>query len=126
MAPASASPGPTGGVRRGAPPGGAPARLGAGARPAWGKTPVEGQLAALEGMRRQIGEPHPALELALRWLGGRVPPSERVVVVHGDYRLGNFIVDPARGLGAGLGWELSHLGDPGEDLGWVCMRFWRS
>ena len=99
--------------------------LGCLARPALGKTPVEGQLADLEGMLRQIGEPHPALELALRWLGGRVPPSERVVVVHGDYRLGNFIVDPARGLSAVLDWELSHLGDPGEDLGWVCMRFWR-
>ena len=48
-----------------------------------------------------------------------------MVVVHGDYRLGNFIVDPTHGLRAVLDWELSHLGDPGEDLGWVCMRFWR-
>jgi len=95
------------------------------ARPAVGKTPAEGQLVDLEGMLRQIGEPHPALELALRWLGRRAPVSERVVVVHGDYRLGNFIVDPERGLSAVLDWELSHLGDPGEDLGWVCMRFWR-
>ena len=44
-------------------------------RPAAGKAPAEAQLADLEGMLRRIGEPHPALELALRWLGGRVPPS---------------------------------------------------
>ena len=99
--------------------------LGCLSRPAAGKTPAEAQLADLESTLRQIGEPHPALELALRWLGGRVPPSERTVVVHGDYRLGNFVVDPGHGLSAVLDWELSHLGDPGEDLGWVCMRFWR-
>ena len=90
-----------------------------------GKPPAESQLAEFERALGEIGEPHPALELALRWLRGRSPQSERLVVVHGDYRLGNFVVDPGHGLSAVLDWELSHLGDPGEDLGWTCMRFWR-
>ncbi|MBI2154209.1 MAG: phosphotransferase family protein [Candidatus Rokubacteria bacterium] len=95
------------------------------ARPSRGKTPADAQLAEFELALREMGEPHPALELALRWLRGRSPQSERVVVVHGDYRLGNFVVDSEGGLRAVLDWELSHLGDPGEDLGWACMRFWR-
>ncbi|MFQ5898259.1 MAG: phosphotransferase family protein [Candidatus Methylomirabilia bacterium] len=88
--------------------------------------PAEAQLGEVERTLREIGEPHPALELALRWLRARVPRCEQIVVVHGDYRLGNFVVDPRQGLRAVLDWELSHLGDPGEDLGWVCIRFWES
>jgi aminoglycoside phosphotransferase (APT) family kinase protein len=44
--------------------------------------------------------------------------------VHGDFRLGNFIVD-TDGLAAVIDWELSHLGDPAEDIGWLCIRSWR-
>jgi aminoglycoside phosphotransferase (APT) family kinase protein len=45
--------------------------------------------------------------------------------VHGDYRLGNVLVAPDAGLAAVLDWELCHVGDPGEDVGWVLIRFWR-
>ncbi|MET1040820.1 MAG: DUF6285 domain-containing protein, partial [Acidimicrobiales bacterium] len=45
-------------------------------------------------------------------------------VVHGDFRHGNLIVGP-EGLRAVLDWELAHLGDPLEDLGWLCVRAWR-
>ena len=34
------------------------------------------------------------------------------------------MVDPERGLAAVLDWELAHVGDAGEDLGWLCLRFW--
>jgi aminoglycoside phosphotransferase (APT) family kinase protein len=44
--------------------------------------------------------------------------------VHGDFRNGNLLVG-ADGLEAVLDWELSHLGDPLEDLGWCCVRSWR-
>jgi aminoglycoside phosphotransferase (APT) family kinase protein len=90
-----------------------------------GQSPAEALLASVERGLDACGEPHPALELGLRWLRGRVPPCARPVVVHGDYRLGNVVVDPEAGLRAILDWELTHLGDPGEDLGWVAMRFWR-
>jgi aminoglycoside phosphotransferase (APT) family kinase protein len=70
-------------------------------------------------------EPHPALELGLRWLDEHEPPSpETPALVHGDFRNGNFIVGPD-GIRAVLDWELAHLGDPIEDLGWMCVKSWR-
>ena len=71
-----------------------------------------------------LGEPHPAFELGFRWLEGHRPPSTRVTVVHGDFRHGNFIVNQS-GLAAVLDWEIAHLGDPMEDLGWLCVKAWR-
>jgi aminoglycoside phosphotransferase (APT) family kinase protein len=71
-----------------------------------------------------LGEPHPAFELAFRWLDANRPPSRPPTVVHGDFRNGNLIVGP-EGLRAVLDWELAHVGDPMEDLGWLCVRAWR-
>jgi aminoglycoside phosphotransferase (APT) family kinase protein len=69
-------------------------------------------------------EPHPVLELAERWLMGRIPARNRRRVVHGDFRIGNVIFD-SDGLRSVLDWELSHVGDPLEDLAWLCARTWR-
>jgi aminoglycoside phosphotransferase (APT) family kinase protein len=64
-------------------------------------------------------------ELALRWLADNDPgPSKDVTLVHGDFRLGNLVVGPD-GVRAVLDWELAHLGDPMEDLGWICVNSWR-
>jgi aminoglycoside phosphotransferase (APT) family kinase protein len=68
--------------------------------------------------------PSATFELAFRWLDTRRPVRDRVTVVHGDFRLGNFIVG-TDGLRAVLDWELVHLGDPLEDLGWLCTKAWR-
>ena len=79
-----------------------------------------------QGIIDMLGEPHPAFELGLRWLRERVAalPSSKPALVHGDFRNGNFIVGPD-GLRAVLDWELAHLGDPIEDLGWFCVKSWR-
>jgi aminoglycoside phosphotransferase (APT) family kinase protein len=71
-----------------------------------------------------LGEPHPVFELALRRLAADRPASTRRTVVHGDFRNGNLIVGP-EGIRAVLDWELAHLGDPLEDLGWLCVKAWR-
>ena len=71
-----------------------------------------------------VEEARPAFELALRWLHDHEPPHRPPPVVHGDFRIGNLLVDET-GLRAVLDWELSHLGDPLEDLGWLCVRAWR-
>jgi aminoglycoside phosphotransferase (APT) family kinase protein len=72
-----------------------------------------------------IGEPLPALEAGLRWLRLNAPePVVAPVLVHGDFRLGNLIAD-SQGLAAVIDWELCHLGDPVEDLGWPLIRAWR-
>jgi aminoglycoside phosphotransferase (APT) family kinase protein len=66
----------------------------------------------------------PTLELAFRWLETNRPAAGRRTVVHGDFRHGNLIIG-AEGVRAVLDWELVHLGDPMEDLGWLCTRAWR-
>jgi aminoglycoside phosphotransferase (APT) family kinase protein len=71
-----------------------------------------------------LGQPHPAFELALLWLREREPAHTRTAVVHGDFRNGNLVVGP-EGVRAVLDWELAHLGDPMEDLGWLCVKAWR-
>ncbi|MEJ0048926.1 MAG: phosphotransferase [Rhodospirillales bacterium] len=71
-----------------------------------------------------LGEPHPALELGLRWLERHPPPQRPKTVVHGDFRTGNFLVDDGK-VTALLDWECCHLGSPAEDLGWFCTRSWR-
>jgi len=71
-----------------------------------------------------VGAAQPALELGLRWLAEHRPHQREPVVVHGDFRLGNLLVGPD-GLQAVLDWELAHLGDPLEDLGWLCAEPWR-
>jgi aminoglycoside phosphotransferase (APT) family kinase protein len=86
--------------------------------------PAEAAVDALEAELDRVGEPHPALELGLRWLRRNLPQPVAPALVHGDFRLGNFIVDEA-GLVGVLDWELCHAGDPAEDLGWMCVRSWR-
>jgi aminoglycoside phosphotransferase (APT) family kinase protein len=71
-----------------------------------------------------MSEPHPAFELGFRWLDRNRPPARADTVVHGDFRNGNLVVGPD-GLRGVLDWELAHLGDPLEDLGWLCVRAWR-
>lgn len=75
-------------------------------------------------MREQQLEPQPALEMALAWLHAHQPVAQRIALVHADYRTGNFLVDGDRISGV-LDWEMVHLGDPLEDIAWVCLRSWR-
>ena len=82
------------------------------------------QLAYYTNVLDSLGQPHPVLELVRNWLVDTRPASERTCVVHGDFRLGNVIVG-SDGLRAVIDWELAHLGDPMEDLGWLCVKAWR-
>lgn len=64
--------------------------------------------------------PYPAADWAVRWLKDHSPTAPRVSIVHGDYRTGNFLEEGGR-ITAILDWELVHLGDPHEDLGWASL-----
>jgi aminoglycoside phosphotransferase (APT) family kinase protein len=86
--------------------------------------PAVDQIEEWERQVDEIGEPLPAVELGLRWLRANAPEPAEPRLVHGDFRLGNFIVDE-EGLAAVIDWELAHLGDPAEDIGWLCIRSWR-
>jgi len=82
------------------------------------------QLTMYRNVMDELGEPHPVFEIAFRWLDAHRPEQARHTLVHGDLRLGNVLVG-ANGLTAVLDWELAHVGDPMEDLGWLCVRAWR-
>jgi aminoglycoside phosphotransferase (APT) family kinase protein len=71
-----------------------------------------------------FAEPRPALEIGLRWLREHQPAPVADTLVHGDFRTGNLMVaeDGLRGV---LDWELTHRGDPRQDLGWLCTKAWR-
>lgn len=66
----------------------------------------------------------PVFQLALRWAAEHLPPPVAPALLHGDLRNGNLVVGP-EGVRAVLDWELAHLGDPMEDLGWFCVNAWR-
>lgn len=66
----------------------------------------------------------PVFELAFRWLADHAPPPDRSGLVHGDFRNGNLMIGED-GVRAVLDWELAHVGDPMEDLGWLCVNSWR-
>jgi aminoglycoside phosphotransferase (APT) family kinase protein len=68
--------------------------------------------------------PHPMAHRTLAWLRAHAPRAQRVSLVHGDYRLGNFLEQNGR-ISAILDWELVHLGDPVEDLGWAFLPQYR-
>jgi aminoglycoside phosphotransferase (APT) family kinase protein len=70
-------------------------------------------------------EPQPIVRAALRWLKRNPPPpAQKLSVVHGDYRTGNFLNDADGNIRAILDWEMAHLGDPLEDLGWAIDPLW--
>jgi aminoglycoside phosphotransferase (APT) family kinase protein len=87
--------------------------------------PAAAELARYEQLYRTLApEPHPVIEYGFRWLRARLPPPGRRVLVHGDYRVGNVLFGP-EGVRVVLDWEQAHVGDPMEDLGWMCVRAWR-
>lgn len=73
---------------------------------------------------RRFGVDSPVFDLAFGWLRQRVVDRPAQTIVHGDFRSGNLLVAPD-GLVAVLDWELAHLGDGHEDLGWLCCNSWR-
>jgi aminoglycoside phosphotransferase (APT) family kinase protein len=82
------------------------------------------QISLYRDILASIEHPYPAVELGLNWIGERLPAGAPAAVVHGDFRNGNLVVGP-EGIRAVLDWEIAHLGDPMEDLGWLCVRTWR-
>lgn len=89
-----------------------------------GITPANAALLNVAYWERQIERwamrAYPMAEWGIRWLKANAPAAPRVTVVHGDYRTGNFLEQSGR-ITAILDWELVHLGDPHEDIGWLSL-----
>lgn len=72
-------------------------------------------------------EPQPLVHYLIHWLRANPPPApERVVVLSGDFRVGNFLYDVEGRVRGWLDWEMGHLGDPLEDLAWALLSNWRA
>jgi aminoglycoside phosphotransferase (APT) family kinase protein len=79
----------------------------------------------MEQLLESLSTPHPTFRLGVRWLRRhKLDTASEPTVIHGDFRLGNFLASD-QGISAVLDWELTHLGDPMEDLAWLCLRTWR-
>ncbi|BBU23763.1 phosphotransferase family protein [Mycobacterium xenopi] len=85
---------------------------------------TQDQLAEWRARLDAMGDTTATFEWAFRWLGARRPPPSAARLVHGDFRMGNLIVDGSE-LAAVLDWELVHIGEVYEDLAWFCVRAWR-
>ena len=71
-----------------------------------------------------FNQPQPVFDLAFKWLEAQELIEYGDVLVHGDFRFGNFIISEEN-LESIIDWELAHIGNPMEDLGWLCVRSWR-
>ena len=71
-----------------------------------------------------FNQPQPVFDLAFKWLEAQKLKEYGDVLVHGDFRFGNFIISEEN-LESIIDWELAHIGNPMEDLGWLCVRSWR-
>lgn len=81
-------------------------------------------LAELKARFISFGGDRPVMALALKWLEDHMPVPVQCTLLHGDFRMGNIMVD-AKGLAAVLDWELAHLGDRHQDLAYGCINSWR-
>ncbi|WP_264012231.1 phosphotransferase family protein [[Mycobacterium] manitobense] len=88
-----------------------------------GLTPAD-PLAEWRERLDEMGDTTATFEWAFRWLEANRPPPTPPRLVHGDFRMGNLIVEDS-GLAAVLDWELVHIGEVYEDLAWFCIRAWR-
>lgn len=88
------------------------------------KLDAKDQLGRYEDIYRTFHTDRPIFELAIAELRKQLPAPITTRTLHGDFRLGNLMID-ASGLVAALDWELAHLGDPAEDMGWICTPSWR-
>lgn len=87
--------------------------------------PAGANARALERMGALVGELEapapPAFAAVGAWLAATVPAEAGATIVHGDLRLGNVIfarAAPPR-IAAVLDWELTTLGDPLADVGYL-------
>lgn len=76
---------------------------------------------------RRTAKPQlPLVEIAAEWACAHPMPSGRLVLCHGDYRIGNFMVDTgANRISAILDWELAEVSDPVADLAWAALPLFR-
>ena len=69
--------------------------------------------------------PQPMIDYTGRWLMDNLPKNTEKTLSHSDFRNGNIMFSPEKGVMAVLDWEIANIGDPMRDLGWICTNSWR-
>jgi aminoglycoside phosphotransferase (APT) family kinase protein len=86
---------------------------------------AQGRFNELYTRYKDIGRPRPVIALGFEWMRDHMPEEPaKPKLVHSDFRNGNIIFGE-EDVRAILDWEIAHLGDPIEDLGWICVGPWR-
>lgn len=93
-------------------------------RPRDGRTPAEEAIHEMYSILDDLSVSNPVWEWTLRWTENHLPQEIEPCFVHGDFRIGNLLVDE-QGLTAVIDWEFGHIGNPDEELAYLCMRDWR-
>jgi aminoglycoside phosphotransferase (APT) family kinase protein len=93
-------------------------------RPPQNTSPTRAVIDEVYAVLDHLGVKSPTFEFCLRWALNHAPQVDRITFVHGDFRIGNMLV-AENGLSAVIDWEFGHIGDPREELGYICMRDWR-
>ncbi len=89
-----------------------------------GRSPALHAVGRYRAFLDALGQPRPALEWGLRWSEVHAPPAGPLVLVHQDFRTGNYMVDE-QGLTGILDWEFCAWGEAMSDIGWFCAKCWR-
>jgi len=89
-----------------------------------GPTTLPRRFEAAQSRLHAFGDISPALQFGLNWLIDHAPDDTPHVLLHGDFRTGNLLINDD-GLAGVLDWELTHQGPAAEDLGYLCAHVWR-
>ena len=88
------------------------------------KKPIREELERLNLTYKSFNQPLPVFEYAFKWLNQQDFTTRKDALVHGDFRLGNLMIDES-GLAAVIDWEMVSIGNPMLDIGWMCINSWR-
>jgi aminoglycoside phosphotransferase (APT) family kinase protein len=94
------------------------------AHPRPGFSPAQETIVQIRAILLKLAVHNPVFEFGLRWVEQHVPKADKIVLLHGDFQVGNFVVNN-KGLNGIIDWEFARIGDPLEDLAWPCLRDWR-
>ena len=66
----------------------------------------------------------PAMDALMKWLPENIPADQSTTIAHGDFRIGNLMLDPTEPKVVSiLDWELATLGHPLSDLAYCCLPY---
>ena len=88
------------------------------------KKPIREELNRLYLTYKSFEQPLPVFEYGFKWLDRQDFTTRKDVLIHGDFRLGNLMIDES-GLAAVIDWEMVSVGNPMLDIGWMCINSWR-